>query len=102
MKVARLVLGILTIIMGAVLLFSGGSSMIVLALITVAAGIIMIVTHRKGVLGGCIACMILFLIAIIIVVPVLSKTGSGTFIMVLYIILAIFSLIGLIVDRVRR
>lgn len=114
MKVARLVIGIITMIVSMVVFFlgialginnsyasyngvpseytQGGGWQIVIALFLLAGGIVMTTCHNKGALGGCIACVVLFAIALIIGIV----AGWGNILSVLYLIaVLIFSIVGI-------
>lgn len=114
MKVARLVIGIITIIVsvvvfiiGLVLAFGnayayandvsgydtgGGGWQIVIALFLLAGGIVMVACHKKGAVGGCIACTVIFAIALLIGII----AGWGNILSILYLIVVlIFSIVGI-------
>jgi len=113
MRVARLVIGIITIIvsvvvfiLGLVLAFgntyvydaadmeatAGGGWQVVIALFLLAGGIVMVACHKKGAVGGCIACTVIFAIALLIGV----LAGWGNILSVLYLIVVlIFSIVGI-------
>ena len=120
MRVTRLVLGIITIIVSiAVFIFGaligtansyarangvattaeGGGWQMVLAFFFLAGGIVMIACHKKGEVGGCIACTVIYAVALIIGIA----AGFGNILSILWlIVLLIISIIGIPVAVATR
>lgn len=114
MRVARLVLGIITIILSVVVFImgivlsvgntydrvygegvvatQGGGWQIVLAAFFLAGGIVMVACHKKGELGGCIACTVIFAIGALI--GIIAGWGNVLSVIAL-IVLLIFSIVGI-------
>lgn len=110
MKVARLVLGIITMVVAVISLIAGignavnedvlgynfGSVQMILGFILLLPeGIVMVACSRKGVLGGCIACLAINIFGIM---ATAFAEADVTWLVVIYIILALFSLAGLLVS----
>lgn len=110
MKVARLVLGIITMVVAVYLLFAGiatgvdeelldmnfgATYMIISFILLLPEGIVMVACHRKGILGGCIACLAINLVGILIT---LCANAYVIGLFIIFVILGLFSLAGLLVS----
>lgn len=114
MRVARLVIGIITMIVSVVVFIlglvlgignsyniangesttgtTGGGWQIVIALFLLAGGIVMVACHKKGAVGGCIACTVIFAVALLIGII----AGEGNILSILYLIIVlILSIVGI-------
>ena len=110
MRVARLVLGIITMVVAVIALIAGiatgvdehisgynfGSVQMILSFILLLPeGIVMVACSRKGVLGGCIACLAINIFGIMITA---FADADVTWLVVIFVILALFSFAGLLVS----
>ena len=108
MKIARLTVGIITIVVSVVMFIVGISyamSEIILetdpkagmlaiaAPFMLAGGIVMTATNKKGVLGGCITCVILFMVSLIV-----CFSGSNVAWGLFATFLCVFSVAGIVLN----